>query len=81
MEIQYFQNILENKIAYYGDTKAAFEFAIQEFATRSQIEEDEYILKMLEIRSVERSIASVEDRINELKRILKPTEKEGKSEY
>ena len=43
-----YEQILKRKIEYYGKTEAAYEFAAEELATQSRIEENITILRYAE---------------------------------
>ena len=66
-----FKGIVEKKQAYYGNTKAAYDFAVEEYATRRMIEENESILKMAEEHMNERACMVIRARITELKLMIK----------
>lgn len=64
-------DILKKKQKHYGETKASFEFAAEEYATRKLIEENESILEMgkLHIGIILRII--INNRIKELEDMIK----------
>lgn len=67
-----FNIILNRKKAYYGDTKACTEFAAEEYATQSKIEELSRFLKLIEGQSYYEAIDTTERRIAELKAMIAP---------
>lgn len=69
-----FKDILKRKQDYYGETAASFDFAVEEYATRRMIEENQSILRMAELHMDERAVLVIKNRIDELERMIKSIE-------
>ena len=70
-----YETILREKIAYYGETEAAYEFAAEKYATIKMIEENQSILEMAKIHMDERACMVLQNRINELYKMILPITK------
>ena len=66
-----YESILQRKIDYYGKKFATYESAADEYATRMVIDEIVSILKMAKLNTNEKVCLVLENRISELKAMIK----------
>jgi len=68
-----YEDILKRKQAYYGKTKAAYEFAAIEYAVQKMIEENRIIMQIENDQKNGIAVMLLQKRIHELEAMIKET--------